>query len=485
MLCDNLNTWARSHKITEIDVRYIHLKKTNNTMHQTTDDKWRNQFHIQPPKGLLNDPNGLIYHDGLYHVFYQWHPDAPTHGLKYWNHVTSKDLVHWKQDSRILKPDTIYDSHGAYSGSALVVDDNIELFYTGNTRTSDNLRIPYQLKATLADEAIVNKTVVIDHIPQGYTDHFRDPKVFTTPKGYAMILGAQRSNKTGTTLLYTSTDLKSWSIAKELTTSLDTFGFMWECPDYFELDHRGILLFCPQGAMNTPQTNTNIYPNAYIVGDYDDINFDMSHHTAPRLLDYGFDFYAAQTFLDREGNRTLIAWIGAAEGGYPSDTYGWAHVLTVPRVLSLVNDHLYQKPHPNLISLRKDSVSIDANLKTYELVVDDIDGSLDIDLYRYEDECINIQYDPTRQIMDLDRKTIENSYAHDRGQTRMLKMDEPLKDIQVFRDTSTLEIFINQGRYTMTLRFFPKVIPGCVKIKTLNDTAIVSRYSLEDVNHDL
>jgi len=150
-----------------------------------------------------------------------------------------------------------------------------------------------------------------------------------------------------------------------------------------------------------------------------------------------------------------------------------------------VNDHLYQKPHPNLMALRKDSVSIDANLKTYELVVDAIDGSLDIDLYRYEDECINIQYDPTSQRLVLDRKTIENSYAHDRGQTRMLKMDEPLKDIQVFRDTSTLEIFINQGRYTMTLRFFPKVIPGCVKIKTLNDTAIVSRYSLEDVNHDL
>ncbi len=461
------------------------LKNTKHTLNRSTNNHWRTQFHIQPPTGLLNDPNGLIYHEGVYHVFYQWHPDGPTHGLKSWNHVTSTDLVHWTQDKRILRPDSIYDSHGAYSGSALVVDGTLQLFYTGNTRTSDDIRVPYQLNARLATDGIVDKTVIIDHIPSGYTDHFRDPKVFTTAYGYAMILGAQRQDMTGTALLYTSTDLKAWHFAKQLTTSLESFGYMWECPDYFELEQKGILLFCPQGAMNSPQSNTNIYPNAYIVGNYDTDYFDMGNHTHPHLLDYGFDFYAAQTFIDQKGQQVLMAWMGAAEGGYPSDKYGWAHVLTLPRVLTLVDNHLYQQPHPNLVALRTDAVPINSSLCSYELILDTIQGALDIDLYRYQEECVNLRYDTATQTLILDRSALKNTYATERGETRTLCLDEPLKDLHVFRDTSTLEIFINQGRYTMSLRFFPQHIEGHVKIKTLNDSAIKTLYPLEDVNHDL
>ncbi|WZU01304.1 GH32 C-terminal domain-containing protein [Erysipelothrix sp. D19-032] len=95
---------------------------------------------------------------------------------------------------------------------------------------------------------------------------------------------------------------------------------------------------------------------------------------------------------------------------------------------------------------------------------------MDIDLYHFRDECINLRYDASTQTLTLDRSALKNTYATERGETRTLRLDEPLKNLHVFRDTSTLEIFINQGRYTLSLRFFPQHIEGHVKIKTLNDT---------------
>lgn len=462
---------------------YIINKETEKLVRS---DIWRNHFHIQPPTGLLNDPNGLIYHDGVYHVFYQWHPDAPVHGLKYWNHLTSSDLVTWKKDDRIIEPFSKYNANGAYSGSAFLVNNEIELFYTGNTRNESGQRHPYQLRSRMNEDSIDEPSVLIDGIPEGYTDHFRDPKILLRDGRYFMILGAQTVDLKGTALVYESDDAMDWKFAFQLKTPYDGLGYMWECPDIASFDANDVLLFCPQGSMNFPKDQTNIYPSAYLAGKFEWKEGRFSTTSQPELIDHGFDFYAAQTFTDENDEQVLFAWIGMPEVDYPSDKNMWAHVLTIPRLLSLKDNKLYQIPHPNLEALRREELSSLNNLSTYELKIDNITDNINLKLYSSEIESLELNYDMDSQTLTLDRGNMLNQFATEHGTRRSISMDEPLRSLWILRDTSTVEIFINDGRYTMTSRFFPKTVEGDIRIDYENKSQLdVNAYSMNNTNSNL
>lgn len=434
-------------------------------MIQKTNKRWRTGYHIQPPYGLLNDPNGLVYHDGVYHVFYQWHPDSPTHGLKYWNHVTSTDLVHWQPDPRILHPDTPYDSHGAYSGSALADAETIHLFYTGNTRDHANIRTPYQIHTTLTETGFSEKEPIISGTPDAYTDHYRDPKVWKEGSEYLMILGAQRNDLTGCTVIYRSLDLKSWEFAYELKTPFDDFGYMWECPDLFELSGIDVLSFCPQGTFNEPKSENNIFPSGYLIGQFDHTSKTFETQSSFERFDHGFDFYAPQTFLDEYGNRILFGWMGLPGSAYPSDPDGWAHILTLPRILSYHEGRVLQQPHPNLKLLRDTQQHFSVHgvhtaphgaTPRYELIAENLSGSFSIALFRNEDEQLTLTYDSHTQLLVLDRSRLIHTFAEEYGLQRSIKIETGVQHIQCFRDTSSIEIFINEGQYVMSARFFPE-----------------------------
>lgn len=457
-----------------------------NTVHRekTKQDAWRNSFHIQPPTGLLNDPNGLIYHNGIYHVFYQWHPDAPIHGLKFWNHVTSPDLVHWEEDTRIIIPDTPYETHGAYSGSAFVLDDTIHLFYTGNTRNNKDERIPYQLKTTVTD-TIGKKEPILTGQPDGYTPHFRDPKIFQREETYFMLIGAQRENLTGTALMYTSTNGHEWHFSYELTASFGPIGYMWECPDLITLDSQDVLIFCPQGAFDTSEQQENIYSNVYALGQFD---YQSGYLDAicMKKLDYGFDFYASQTFQDENGDYVLLAWLGLPEIEYPTIAYEWANVLTIPRILSVKNNHLYQKPHPALQALRQKINTTFTRLSTYEMIIEGISKNITIHPYTLGTEKLILSYDMETQTLVLDRSQFTHTFGENFGTTRTVTLDEPLSSLHILRDTSTIEIFINDGKYTMSARFFPSEIPGNIQIESTEKELLeITLYELEEVTNDL
>ena len=445
-------------------------------------DPWRNHFHIQPPTGLLNDPNGLIYHDGKYHVFYQWHPNEAVHGLKYWYHITSSDLVTWESDYRIVEPDSLYDNHGAYSGSAFIIDDKIELFYTGNHRDENHNRIPYQVRAELLTDKIGDKLPLINGPQDGYTDHYRDPKILFKNNKFYMILGAQRSNLTGAAVVYTSIDAHKWDFEYELKTSFDKEAYMWECPDIAEVNDKDVLIFCPQGSFNTPEMLTNIYPVVYSVGRFNDLDGEFISDDDFSLLDYGFDFYATQTFLDENKDTTLIAWIGLPEMEYPTDENNWAHVLSVPRQLKVINGHLHQLPHPKLSALRNTLTDDYNNHETYELKIADITSSLTLDIYRSETERFRLHYNHESEQLTLDRSNLTHQFGTNRGTTRVLNVK--LTDLWILRDTSTVEIFINNGLYTMTSRFFPEVIKGNIEIES-TDSLKIELYTLKETNNDL
>ena len=134
-----------------------YLEKLKQT---TNDSTWRLAFHIQPVTGLLNDPNGFSYFNGKWHVFYQSYPLGPVHGIKSWYHLTSENLVDWQDEGLAILPDSPYDSHGVYSGSALAVGDRLFLAYTGNVRDQDWQRRSFQLGAWVDNKNQDRKSVV-------------------------------------------------------------------------------------------------------------------------------------------------------------------------------------------------------------------------------------------------------------------------------------------------------------------------------------
>ena len=206
---------------------------------------WKNKFHIEAEKGLVNDPNGLIFWKGEYHVFYQLNPKSCEHTFKNWAHIKSKDLINWEKLPIALAPTDWFDKDGCYSGSAIEKDGKLYLMYTGNVK-NNGVRESYQCLAVSEDGISFKKLGPVIHnndIPKGYTRHFRDPKLLRKNGKFYVVLGAQRENLTGTILLYSSKDLFTWKFEQEIIKG--EFGYMCECPDYYEVNKQGVLIFSP------------------------------------------------------------------------------------------------------------------------------------------------------------------------------------------------------------------------------------------------
>ncbi|MBP3040635.1 sucrose-6-phosphate hydrolase [Bacillaceae bacterium Marseille-Q3522] len=431
-------------------------------------DPYRLTYHIAPPVGLLNDPNGLIYFKGEYHVFYQWYPFATAHGVKFWFHVTSKDLIHWDKKPIALAPGDWFDKNGCFSGSAIEHSGNMYLFYTGNVRNLKGERVTYQCLAVSNDGITFKKIGPLFAVPPGYTAHFRDPKVWKYQGRWYMILGAQTIKKKGSAVLFLSLDLVNWEFIGPISgankNSLKDFGYMWECPDLFRLNGADVLLVSPQGLRADGYLYHNLYQTGYFTGHLDYQTFQY-YHSPFTELDRGFDFYATQTMQDPKGRRILFAWMGLPEENemlHPTIPYKWIHALTIPREIHLRNGRLYQKPVEELKKLRKSKNffpkavlhGLSASFTkisgiTFELLVEDIEIS-----GRWFSICFRgeakLLYDLKKRLAIVEREQFDKQ-----GKERRTCYLRRLEKVQVFGDRSSLEIFINDGEEVFTLRYFP------------------------------
>jgi len=433
---------------------------------------WRQSFHVQPVTGLLNDPNGFAFYNGEYHLFYQWFPLGPVHGLKHWYHTKSTDLVHWENVGLAIEPSNEYDSHGVYSGSGIEHKGQLFLIYTGNTRDENWNRHPYQCLAVMdqTGHIIKKETPVIADVPVGYTDHFRDPKVWRAGGEYYVVIGAQRDNKTGCVVLFRSADLQEWQFVGEMNTDLGDFGYMWECPDYFELDGQGVFLFSPQGLKAKGDCYQNIYQSGYVVGRPLDLVTNELTHGGFHELDRGFDFYAPQTTLDPNGRRILVGWMGLPEVDYPTDQNGWAHCLTLPRELSVKGEKVIQQPVAELELLRgqkaEGNIIVDNESTTiagftgevYELVTEFSASTADefgIELRVGQNEKTVIKYNRVEKKIIFDRTQSGKSFAEKFGTIRKCGVDTETIAFRVFVDVSSVEVFVNDVEEVFTGRIFP------------------------------
>ncbi|WP_261836523.1 sucrose-6-phosphate hydrolase [Vibrio ishigakensis] len=423
---------------------------------QRKKDNFYPSFHIAPPCGLLNDPNGLSQFNGEHHIFYQWFPIGPTHGLKHWYHVSTKDFVHYTDHGVALYPDSDYDSHGVYSGGGLVDNQELLLFFTGNKRDKDWVREPTQCYASMNKQGEFTKHgVIVEN--SDYTEHFRDPKVWKEGDTYYMVVAAQTQELHGSMVLYRTKELSSWEHLGPIKTDYDQLGFMWECPDYFELDGKSIMLFSPQGVeSDNPYEYKNIFSVSYILGD--SLNKDkpeLVNHKAITQPDFGFDFYAPQTYLDEQGRRIMYAWIGLPEIDTPSVDYQWTGLLTIPRELNVIDDMLIQTPLAELKALRKEKLAARGETllpsSSFELKFE-ADSNFSLELSNEKGDTLIFEMNETE--FKLDRSNNTHIYAEEYGLVRLAPRLDRTQNIQVFVDNSVLEIFINNGKHTMTSRFF-------------------------------
>lgn len=426
------------------------------------------KFHIRPSSGLLNDPNGFSYFNGKYHVFYQSYPFGAVHGLKSWVHLTSPDLVHWENLGLAVNADTEFDSHGAYSGSAIAVDDQLFLMYTGNHRTADWERIPYQLGAYLDKNGNVTKLAEpLFKNPAGITEHFRDPQIINKDGVYYAIIGAQTDAEKGCVMYYKSTNLKHWENQGFLDIGETELGYMIECPNLVKVDDKYVLIFCPQGIDKQVFDYDNVYPNAYIIAD--DVDFENGKLINPSPLfnlDDGFDVYATQAF-NHENHAYAISWVGLPDSTYPTDDENWANCLSQVKELHIKDGKLFQTPVKAIETLHGKEVSADQLGQQFHAKIK-LSGPISLNV------CgLDIKYD--HQTLTVDRQASLPTNT-DFGTKRSVELAS-LTDLEIFFDHSLFEIFVNGGEKVITGRYFNLQNSG----KIVGDNLQVQAWEMKDI----
>lgn len=437
-------------------------------------DTHRLQYHLTPPVGLLNDPNGLIHFKGKYHVFFQWNPFETKHGKKSWGHYTSTDLIHWTLEKAALTPDSWYDKDGCYSGSAIEHEGRMYLFYTGNVKNEFDERSTYQCLAVSDDGMTFEKKGPVFNLPDGYTPHFRDPKVWKDGQEWLMVIGAQNSKEQGEAVLAKSSNLEDWKFAGPIAGShmngLGDFGYMWECPDLFHLDGKDILIVCPQGLGAEGDRYKNLYQAGYFVGTFDGeaIRYD---HGSFSELDRGFDFYAPQTMVDGKGRRILFGWMGMTddqEQNQPTIKQKWIHALTIPRVLKVKDEKIIQTPVPELEELRGTKIGHEVTLKDGEVFTETVFPSSEVtvnfDAPLIDGFELEIRKD-IRLVFEKGRFIVERKSISGNGSERRAVALKYLNSLQIYLDHSSIEIFINEGEEVFTCRYFPDSENNVIRLK--------------------
>lgn len=459
-----------------IDKARKHIEENGHTVNPL----YRHSYHVMPPIGWMNDPNGFIYYQGEYHLFYQFHPYDSKWGPMHWGHVKTKDLVHWEELPVALAPDEAFDKDGCFSGSAIEKDGKLYLMYTGHSVLEGK---SYQTQCVAVSEDGIyftkySQNPVIGEREigaNGDISDFRDPKVFERDGSYYAVIATKTQDDRGRILLYKSPDLLQWSFYSILLEGSAEQGVMWECPDLFHLDGKDVLLMSPIQMTPSGTAYHNTSSTAAFIGkmDWEQGTLAVENY---HEIDRGLDFYAPQTTLDDQNRRIMIAWMQMWGRTLPTDdlNHGWAGAMTLPRELGIKDNCLVQKPVSDIYhslgeSLQLENVTVqDDALKFLNVAADncylrlalavDQCEELQIRFAQNATSSLTIQYNTSKQELTFSRKEFgHNIVGSESRQLTSRQMHVPLRDnklvLEIFRDTSSLELFAND-ELAMTFTFY-------------------------------
>ena len=411
------------------------------------------KLHLKAPDNWVNDPNGFIYYKGYYHLFYQYFPYGPRWGTMHWGHAISRDLVTWEHKELALYPTRWEDRNGCFSGSAIEEDGKLRLVYTGVRYEVVNPEDPHtclneqyesaQLMITSEDgfhfDNENGKEVIIPPITDpaiGDRTHTRDPKIWRGKDAWYLVLGSTINKEHGEVLFYRSEDLHTWKFVNRAEKSSE-YGWMWECPDYFETRGGKVLILSAMNLLKNEEKEKN--QSICFSVEFNEEACSIQIPDEYTFLDYGLDLYAPQTTTDKDGNRILTAWVRM-----PKVTdEGWIGMFCSPRVVEVENGHIFFRMHPNIRNAytRKITDPVQASPEGYMAVLDLNDGeSLDIGGFL-------IRRNGSR--VTADRTNVFPSFkgAHLISETPELTGGCHL---EILVDRNLIEVYINNGEYVIS-----------------------------------
>jgi beta-fructofuranosidase len=432
----------------------------------------RLRYHVMPPVGWLNDPNGFVQFRGQYHLFFQYNPYFPegvASGM-HWGHYVSDDLVRWRLLPTALAPSEDYDSEGCWSGSAIVDDEGrLVLMYTG-VASNGALVSGMSQNIAVSDDGVrfekSSANPVIPLPPEGTRDDFRDPKFLQVDDVTYAVVGASADSKARLLVYRASADLREWSfvgVAAESASYGEGHpghdGTMWECPDLFPLGDRFVLMTYP---MHVTDASTIVE-----VGTFDPVTGRFVAESR-RAFDVG-ENGACQTMVDSTGRRIVIGWMHHGGGSIVTTDEGWVGALTIPRELELVDGRVRQRPVKELESLRGEArplgpVSVgpegawaDTGLAAEVRLLLDADGARK---FRVGVRVSADRGEQTSFVVDRDRGRVvcdRSLSGEGPAAGSVTEFDDPAGDLELrfFLDTISVELFVDDGAAAVTHLVYP------------------------------
>lgn len=434
---------------------------------------FRQKLHLMPPVGWLNDPNGLCQKDGVFHAFFQYSPFDPEGGVKLWGHYISRDMIDWEYRGAMLYPDQPFDCSGVYSGCAFLEGGEMYLYYTGNVKLEDRDDYDYINTGREANTVLVTspdgehfsrKHLLMKNsdYPADLSLHVRDPKVWKQDGVYYMLQGARAKEDVGQGIIFRSQDKVNWAFHSRVETE-EPFGYMWECPDYFEADGAKIFSASVQGLTGEEWNDRNVYQSGYFLLEGDILGeYRLSDY---RLWDYGFDYYAPQSFETEDGRRIQIGWMGMPDcEEYTNLTIeaGWQHCFTFPREVFVRDGIVCQRPVRELEEKKQLIGSAEGRFErkgdpVYEA---DITGIRKNAFRAVLGGELILEYREGRFEMRFSDQAKDS--ASGGRKIRYAKMEE-VRDVKILTDVSSVEVFVNDGEYVFSTRFYPERAEICVE----------------------
>ena len=434
--------------------------KFSDTYDTTNRERFRPIYHHTPVYGWMNDPNGMFYKDGVWHLYYQWNPYGSQWENMHWGHSTSRDLIHWEAQPMALEPDWL---GSIFSGSCVTNGDEVIAMYTsaGHHQT--------QSIAVSKDGGRTFQKYSGNPVLTGDVPDFRDPRPFWNEdiKAWNLILAAGQEMR-----LYSSKDLKDWKYESAFGKEYGNHGGVWECPDLFKLEglkngkmEEKWVLICninPGGPFGGSATQ-------YFVGQFDGHKFTCeSMPKVTKWLDYGKDHYATVSFYNAPENRhVVLAWMSNWQYANQVPTKQYRSSNSIPRDLGLFSfgeeTYVSVVPSKEMAALR--GAKVKKPTEACEIVVD-IKGQAEIVLSNDKGEMVVMNYDGQKQTFSMDRtKSGDVSFSEAFPCTTEAPTYGQIKQLRLFIDRCSIEAFDTDGKMAMTNLVFPSEPYNNIKVK--------------------
>jgi fructan beta-fructosidase len=462
------------------------------------DEQYRPQVHFSPEAHWMNDPNGMVYYQGTYHLFFQYYPGASTWGPMHWGHATSGDMVHWQQQAVALYPDSL---GFIFSGSAVVDSNNtsglgkngiiplVAIFTQHDTSRAKALTNTFQ-NESIAYSLDSGKTwVKYAHNPvlknPGISD-FRDPKVCWYAPGKKWIMTLATKDRV---TFYSSPNLKDWAKESETGSNFGAHGGVWECPDLFALDYKGKKVWVLMVSINPGGPNGGS-ATQYFTGQFNGHGF-IPYDTATRWVDYGPDDYAGVTWSNTSKRKIFLGWMSNWDYAQVVPTTVWRSANTLPRELGLKKTNgaffITSQPIRELDVLIKDTKTVKTLKDSAYSYNATVSTPLKVLLTTSKTESFAVVFSNDageKTLLGYDRQA--NEYYIDRSQSANIHFFKKFgvrhsaariggaDDIQmeIYADASSFELFADGGLSVMSSLVFPSKPYNKVEIHQDADSVV-------------